>query len=130
VPLAHPPDDMQADFGEALVVIGGVERKANALAQGAPLVGLVVAGPAVGCRRYCGQKVTKRGYSSTARLAECFLPREHCEKRLCDSCISPSMQKPQSCASEVNRFQLTRSRNYDMFQISNTVAEPIVPRQA
>ncbi len=25
-PLAHPPGDAQADFGEALVVIGGVEK--------------------------------------------------------------------------------------------------------
>ena len=31
VPLAHPPGDAQADFGEAMVVIGGVERKAHYL---------------------------------------------------------------------------------------------------
>jgi transposase len=31
VPLAHPPGDAQADFGEALVVIGGVERKGHFL---------------------------------------------------------------------------------------------------
>jgi transposase len=29
VPLAHPPGNAQADFGEALVVIGGVEQKAH-----------------------------------------------------------------------------------------------------
>jgi transposase len=29
VPLAHPPGDAQADFGEALVVIGGIEQKAH-----------------------------------------------------------------------------------------------------
>jgi transposase len=29
VPLAHPAGDAQADFGEALVVIGGVEQKAH-----------------------------------------------------------------------------------------------------
>jgi len=29
VPLAHPPGHAQADFGEAMVVIGGVERKAH-----------------------------------------------------------------------------------------------------
>jgi len=29
VPLAHPPGHVQADFGEAMVVIGGVERKAR-----------------------------------------------------------------------------------------------------
>ena len=28
-PLAHPPGDAQADFGEALVVIAGVEQKAH-----------------------------------------------------------------------------------------------------
>jgi len=27
VPLAHPPGHAQADFGEALAVIGGVEQK-------------------------------------------------------------------------------------------------------
>jgi transposase len=31
VPLAHPPGDAQADFGEALVVINGIERKAHYL---------------------------------------------------------------------------------------------------
>ena len=31
VPLEHPPGDAQADFGEALVVIGGVERKTHYL---------------------------------------------------------------------------------------------------
>jgi len=29
VPLAHPPGDAQGDFGEALVVIAGVEQKAH-----------------------------------------------------------------------------------------------------
>ena len=28
VPLAYPPGHAQADFGEAVVVIGGVEQKA------------------------------------------------------------------------------------------------------
>ena len=31
VPLSHPPGQAQCDFGEALVVIGGVERKAHYL---------------------------------------------------------------------------------------------------
>lgn len=30
VPLAHPPGDAQADFGEALVVIGGQHRQSRA----------------------------------------------------------------------------------------------------
>ena len=36
VPLAHPPGDAQADFGEALAVIGGVERKVHYLAVDLP----------------------------------------------------------------------------------------------
>ena len=36
VPLAHPPGDAQADFGEALVVIGGVEQKAHFLCLDLP----------------------------------------------------------------------------------------------
>jgi hypothetical protein len=32
VPLVHPPGEAQADFGEALVVIAGVEQKALFLA--------------------------------------------------------------------------------------------------
>ena len=36
VPLEHPPGDAQADFGEALVIIAGVERKAHYLAVDLP----------------------------------------------------------------------------------------------
>ena len=36
VPLAHPPGDAQADFGEALVVIAGVECKAHDLVVDLP----------------------------------------------------------------------------------------------
>ena len=36
VPLEHPPGDAQADFGEALAVIGGVERKAHYLVVDLP----------------------------------------------------------------------------------------------
>ena len=36
VPLSHPPGHGQADFGEALVVIGGVEQKAYFLALDLP----------------------------------------------------------------------------------------------
>jgi transposase len=31
VPLTHPPGEAQADFGEALVLIGGVEQKGHFL---------------------------------------------------------------------------------------------------
>ena len=36
VPLVHPPGDAQADFGEALVVVDGVERKAHDLVVDLP----------------------------------------------------------------------------------------------
>ena len=36
VPLVHPPGHAQADFGEALVVIGGVKQKAHFLAIDLP----------------------------------------------------------------------------------------------
>jgi transposase len=36
VPLAHPPGHAQADFGEATVIIGGVERKAHFFAFDLP----------------------------------------------------------------------------------------------
>ena len=36
VPLEHPPGDAQADFGEAMVVIGGVERKVHYLVVDLP----------------------------------------------------------------------------------------------
>jgi transposase len=36
VPLAHPPGDAQADFGEALVVIDGAQRKAHFLVVDLP----------------------------------------------------------------------------------------------
>ena len=36
MPLEHPPGDAQADFGEAMIVIGGVERKGHYLAVDLP----------------------------------------------------------------------------------------------
>jgi hypothetical protein len=48
VPLVHAPGEAQADFGEALVVVAGVERKAHYLAMDLPHSddGFVVAFPA------------------------------------------------------------------------------------
>jgi transposase len=48
VPLMHTPGEAQADFGEALVVVAGVERKAHYLAMDLPHSddGFVVAFPA------------------------------------------------------------------------------------
>ncbi len=36
VPLSHPPGQAQCDFGEALVVIGGVQRKAHCFVPDLP----------------------------------------------------------------------------------------------
>jgi len=48
VPLRHPAGEAQADFGEALVVVAGVERKAHYVAMDLPYSDdcLVVAFPA------------------------------------------------------------------------------------
>jgi transposase len=48
VPLVHAPGEAQADFGEALVVVAGVERKAHYLAMDLPHTddGFVAAFPA------------------------------------------------------------------------------------
>lgn len=55
VPLAHPPGDGQADFGEALVVIGGVEQKAHFLAVDLPHSdeAFVAAFPAENTEAFC-----------------------------------------------------------------------------
>ena len=55
VPLAHPPGDAQADFGEALVVIGGVEQKAHFLVFDLPHsdAGFVKAYPGETTEAFC-----------------------------------------------------------------------------
>jgi hypothetical protein len=40
VPLAHPPGHAQADFGEAIVIIGGVEQKAHFFVMDLPHIRL------------------------------------------------------------------------------------------
>jgi hypothetical protein len=55
VPLAHPPGHAQADFGEALGVIGGVERKIHYFAFDLPHsdATFVVAYPAESTEAFC-----------------------------------------------------------------------------
>jgi transposase len=55
VPLAHPPGDAQADFGEALVVIAGVEQKAHFQCLDLPYSDdcFVVAFPAENTEAFC-----------------------------------------------------------------------------
>ena len=55
VPLAHPPGDAQADFGEALVVIAGVEQKAHFLCVDLPHSddAFVIAFPAENTESFC-----------------------------------------------------------------------------
>jgi transposase len=55
VPLAHPPGDAQADFGEALAVIGGVELKAHFLCMDLPYSddSFVIAFPAENTEAFC-----------------------------------------------------------------------------
>jgi transposase len=55
VPLEHPPGDAQADFGEALVVIGGEEQKAHFMVFDLPHsdAGFVKAYPAETTEAFC-----------------------------------------------------------------------------
>ena len=55
VPLAHPPGDAQADFGDALVVIAGVACKAHDLVVDLPHSddGFVKAFPAETTEAFC-----------------------------------------------------------------------------
>ncbi|HEX8376050.1 MAG TPA: IS21 family transposase, partial [Geminicoccaceae bacterium] len=55
VPLAHPPGHAQADFGEAVAVIGGVERKVHVFCLDLPHsdAGFVKAYPAERLEAFC-----------------------------------------------------------------------------
>jgi len=55
VPLAHPPGEAQADFGEAVAVIDGVEQKAHFLCMDLPHSddAFVVAFPAENTESFC-----------------------------------------------------------------------------
>ena len=64
VPLAHPPGDAQADFGEALVVIAGVACKAHYLVVDLPHSddGFVKAFPAETTEAFCDGHNAAFGY--------------------------------------------------------------------
>ena len=64
VPLAHPPGDAQADFGEALVVIAGVACKAHSLVVDLPHSddGFVQAFPAETTEAFCDGHTAAFGY--------------------------------------------------------------------
>ena len=65
VPLSHPPGHAQADFGEAPVVIGGVERKAHFFAFDLPPERCVFY-PGLSCGNH-------RGLAGWACACLCFL---------------------------------------------------------
>jgi transposase len=73
VPLAHPPGDAQADFGEALVVIAGVEQKAHFQCFDLPYSDdcFVIAFPAENTAAFLEGKVTTR---PSLTLAACRGP--------------------------------------------------------
>src|SRR6516225_8983000 len=62
VPLAHQPGHAQADFGEAIGIIGGVERKIHFLAFDLPHSDacFVVAYPAETTEAFCDGHACKR----------------------------------------------------------------------
>ncbi|MEQ1847841.1 MAG: IS21 family transposase, partial [Nitrospira sp.] len=64
VPLLHPPGHAQADFGEALAIIGGVERKIHYFAYDLPHsdANFVVAYPAETTEAFCDGHVQAFGF--------------------------------------------------------------------
>jgi transposase len=70
VPLVHPPGHAQADFGEALAVIGGVERKIHYFAFDLPHsdANFVVAYPAETTEAFCDGHV--QAFAFFGSLAE------------------------------------------------------------
>ena len=69
VPLAHPPGDAQADFGDALVVIAGVDCKAHDLVVDLPHSddGFVQAFPAETTEAFCDGHNAAFGYFGGVR---------------------------------------------------------------
>ena len=70
VPLVHPPGHAQADFGEALAIIGGVERKIHYFAYDLPHsdANFVVAYPAETTEAFCDGHV--QAFAFFANLSE------------------------------------------------------------
>jgi len=64
IPLAHPPGHAQADFGEALAIIGGVERKIHFLVVSLPHSDafFVKAYPAETAEAFCDGHVAAFGF--------------------------------------------------------------------
>jgi len=64
VPLVHPPGHAQADFGEAIGIIGGVERKIHFFAFDLPHsdAGFVVGYPAETAEAFCDGHVRAFGF--------------------------------------------------------------------
>ena len=67
MPLAHPPGDAQADFGEALVVIAGVECKATWSSSRTATTGL--------CRRFRPRRRRRSATGTTPRSDFGGVPR-------------------------------------------------------
>ena len=78
VPLRHDPGHAQADFGEAVAVIGGVERKIHFFAMDLPHsdAGFVQACPAETTEAFCAGHVEGR-----ASVVTGFCPSRVCEVR-------------------------------------------------
>ena len=70
VPLAHPPGHAQADFGEAIAIIGGVEQKIHYFAFDLPHsdANFVIAYPAETTEAFCDGHV--QAFAFFASLAE------------------------------------------------------------
>ena len=95
VPLAHPPGDAQADFGEAIAGIAGVERQAHDLVMDLPQSddGFVMAFPAETTEAfleghnhafaYFGAVLARQPNGCDDNRDRCRDPRQSSEPRCC-----------------------------------------------
>ena len=77
VPLRHDPGHAQADFGEALAVIGGVERKIHFFVMDLAHsdAGFVQAYPAETTEAFCAGHVAAFDFFGLARQSRSSTPR-------------------------------------------------------
>jgi transposase len=82
VPLAHPPGHAQVDFGEALGVIGGIERKIHFLAMDLPHSDgcFVKAYPAETSEAFCDGHVSAFAFFGGVPLSKLVMSRENPRK--------------------------------------------------
>ena len=117
VPLAHPPGHAQADFGEAVAVVGGVERKVHFFCLDLPHsdAGFVKAYPAERLEAFCdghnaafaffGGVPRSILYDNTRLAVARILRRRHARAhpRLRRAAVAPPVPRPLRAAGQGQR---------------------------